>query len=90
MFSFRLDSAGPRTVAARWTAGANRSSQATWAVIAGAGDTLGVVTVDQRTNGGGWQTLGRWTFPAGWNRVALLRRASSGGVIVADAVRVRE
>lgn len=90
VFSFRLDSARTRTVEARWTAGSNRSSRVTYAVITGAGDTLGVVARDQRSNGGDWQTLGRWTFPAGWSRVALLRRASGGGVVVADAVRVRE
>jgi hypothetical protein len=90
VFAFRLDSAGTRMVEARWTAGTNRSSRATYVVIAGAGDTLGVVPVDQRTNGSVWRTLGSWTFPAGWSRVALLRRGSGGGVVVADAVRVRE
>jgi hypothetical protein len=33
--------------------------------------------------------LGRWEFPAGWNRVVLLRRAAPGFVVVADAVRAR-
>jgi hypothetical protein len=45
--------------------------------------------VDQRADGGRWQPLGAWTFPAGWNRVSLLRRDSSGAVVVADAVRIR-
>src|SRR5437667_343890 len=40
--------------------------------------------------GGAWHTLGTWTFPAGWNRVVLLRRAPAGAVVVADGVRVRE
>ena len=90
VFAFRLDSAGTRLVEARWTAGTNRSSRATYVVIAGTGDTLGVVPMDQRVNGGTWQTLGTWTFPPGWSRVALSRRASGGGVLIADAVRVRE
>ena len=88
VFSFRLNSAGSRTIDARWTAGANRAAHATYAVIAATGDTTGVVTVDQTANGGSWQQLGTWTFPAGWNRVALQRRAAGGGVVVADAVRV--
>ena len=90
VFSFRLASAGPRTVEARWTAGANRASRVTYVVMAGVGDTLGVVAVDQTANGGRWQTLGTWNFPPGWSRVALSRRAEGGGVVVADAVRVRE
>jgi hypothetical protein len=90
MFSFRLDSAGSRTVEARWTAGANRSTQASFVVIAGAGDTLGVVPVDQTAHGGEWRILGAWSFPSGWSRVVLPRRATGGGVVVADAVRVRE
>ena len=59
-------------------------------MITSTGDTLRIVPVDQRTGGGTWHTLGTWTFPAGWNQVVLLRRAASGSVVVADAVRVRQ
>jgi hypothetical protein len=89
VFSFRLDSAGRRAVDARWTGGTNRSPRAEYAVIDARGATLATVRVDQRANGGRWQPLGAWTFPVGWNRVALLRRDSSGAVVVADAVRIR-
>ncbi|HXF96508.1 MAG TPA: N-acetylmuramoyl-L-alanine amidase, partial [Gemmatimonadales bacterium] len=89
VFSFRLDSAGARTLDARWTSGANRSTRALYAVVSAAGDTLARIPADQTAGGGEWRTLGAWTFPAGWNRVALLRRDSSGTVVVADAVRVR-
>src|SRR5437764_10396638 len=89
-FSFRLAASGSRTLDARWTSGTNRSSQAAYAVITAAGDTLAVVRVDQTTGGGLWRALGTWTFPAGWTRVALPRRGAAGAVIVADAVRVRE
>jgi hypothetical protein len=88
--SFRVDTAGLRTVEVRWTSGANRSPQASYAVVAATGDTLGIVTLDQTVNGGKWRGLGTWTFPAGWSKVALLRRAPDGAVVVADAVRVRE
>jgi len=90
VFAFQLAAGSSRTLDARWTSGANRSSRAAYAVITAAGDTLAVVRQDQTTGGGRWHTLGTWTFPAGWNRVALLRRDVSGSVVVADAVRVRE
>ena len=93
-FSFLVAAPGgggaARTIDVRWTSGTNRAPQAAYAVITSAGDTLQVVPVDQRAGGGAWHTLGTWTFPAGWNRVVLLRRAPSGAVVVADAVRVRE
>jgi hypothetical protein len=88
-FSFRLDAAGARTLDARWTSGTNRSPRAAYAVVAGTAETLAVVTVDQTTGGGAWHALGTWTFPAGWNRVVLMRRDTAGTVVVADAVRVR-
>ena len=88
-FSFNVATSGTRTIDARWTSGTNRASQAAYAVITSAGDTLQVVTQDQRTGGGAWHALGTWTFPKGWNRVVLLRRGASGAVVVADGVRVR-
>lgn len=90
VFSFRLDEAGSRTVDARWTSGANRSPSAAYLVIDAAGDTLAMIAVDQTQSGGRWHTLGTWTFPAGWNRVALVRRGAPGAVVVADAVRARQ
>ncbi|PYP08313.1 MAG: hypothetical protein DMD56_13015, partial [Gemmatimonadetes bacterium] len=90
VFSFLVTAAGSRTLDARWTSGTNRSPRAEYAVITSAGVTLATVPVDQRTGGGSWHALGTWTLPAGWNRVALLRRDASGAVVVADAVRVRE
>src|SRR5947199_5227111 len=88
-FSFYVAAPGTHTVDARWTSGTNRAPQAAYAVITSAGDTLAIVSADQRTGGGSWHTLGTWAFPAGWNRVVLLRRAPAGAVVVADAVRVR-
>lgn len=88
VFSFHLDAAATRTIDARWTPGANRSTAAVYVVTGAAGDTLATVTMDQ-TQVGVWHSLGTWSFPAGWNHVALLRRGVSGAVVVADAVRVR-
>jgi N-acetyl-anhydromuramyl-L-alanine amidase AmpD len=89
VLAFRLDRPAARAVDARWTSGSNRSRQATYVVIDANGSTLGAVAVDQTAGGGRWQPLGTWTFPAGWSRVALLRDAAAGAVVVADAVRVR-
>lgn len=90
VFSFHLDTPATRALDVRYTSGSNRSAQARYVVSAAGGDTLGVIRVDQRTGGGAWRFLGTWTFPAGWNRVVLSRRDSGGGVVVADALRVRE
>jgi len=89
VFAFHLAAAGTHAVDARWTGGTNRTPDAAYAVITAAGDTLATVTMNQTAGGGRWQQLGSWSFPAGWNKVALLRRAPSGAVVVADAVRVR-
>ena len=90
VFSFFVGTRGTRTLDARWTSGGNRSSRATYAVVAANGDAVDTVRVDQTTGGGAWHTLGTWTFPVGWNRVVLLRKDVSGAVVVADAIRARE
>lgn len=89
-YRFRLDSGGTPPLDARWTSGTNRSPRAAYAVVAATGDTLAVVAVDQTTEGGRWHALGTWTFPAGWNRMVLLRRDTTGTVVVADAVGARQ
>ena len=74
VFSFFVGTRGTRTLDARWTSGGNRSSRATYAVVAANGDAVDTVRVDQTTGGGTWHTLGTWTFPVGWSRVVLLRK----------------
>jgi len=90
VFHFHLEDSATRTLDARWTSGTNRSSGAAYAVVTAKGDTLATVVMDQTEGGNEWHALGTWTFPAGWNRVALLRRDAAGAVVVADAVRVRQ
>ncbi len=51
-FSFRLAAPAARTIDARWTSGTNRAQEAQYAVITAAGDTLRIVSVDQRAGGG--------------------------------------
>ena len=87
-FWFYVPSAGTRTIDAWWTTGSDRTA-ATFVAFDAAGDEVGRSTVDQRTQGSQWVTLGAWNFRAGWNRVALSRWTSAGKVVIADAVRIR-
>lgn len=88
-FSFYLPAAGTRTIDAWWVAGTNRSSSATFIVYDASGAEVGRVTKNQQTAGGKWNTLGTFSFKAGWNRVVLSRWQAPGSVVVADAIRVR-
>lgn len=87
-FHFFLAAPASRTVEARWTAGGNRSPQALFQVTASDGRELARVTVDQQRGGGAWNSLGTWSFPAGWNQVHLSRLGPAGCVVIADAIRV--
>src|SRR5947209_16832866 len=67
--------AGTYEVSARWTSGPNRASNATYVVTHAAGSMS--VSVDQRTNGGGWQSLGTFAFSPGADQgVRQIGRAS--------------
>ena len=87
-FSFYLAEAGSKSVDAWWVAGTNRSSAAPFVVLDANGHALGTVQANQQTNGGKWNTLGSWSFPAGWNKIELRRSAAEGSVVIADAVRI--
>ena len=88
-FWFYLPSAATRTVDAWWVAGTNRAPSAPFLVYNASGTQLATKTVDQRVNGGKWNTLGTYAFTAGWNRVVLSRWTGTGSVVIADALRVR-
>src|SRR5579859_4018885 len=76
--------AGSFEVFARWTSGSNRASNATYTVTSS--DGTKAVSVDQRSGGGAWQSLGTFHFaPGGDSGVTLTDKAD--GVVVADAVR---
>jgi N-acetylmuramoyl-L-alanine amidase len=76
--------AGRYAVYAQWSAGPNRASNATYQVSSAAGPSS--VSVNQKTNGGGWQQLGTFDFsPNKSQGVALTDKAD--GVVVADAIR---
>lgn len=89
VFSFFLASDETRTVDAWWAAASDRSSAAPFVVFNADGQQLGTVSVDQRSSGGSWNSLGTFPFTAGWNSVQLSVWAPEGQVVIADAIRVR-
>jgi N-acetyl-anhydromuramyl-L-alanine amidase AmpD len=88
-FFFKLDSAGAKTIDAWWTAASDRSASATFVAFNAQGQRIGEGTVNQTVNGAKWNTVGRFNFTAGWNKIVLSRWQAGGKVVVADAVRVR-
>lgn len=88
-FWFYLPEAVTRTVDAWWTAGTNRSTTAPYIMWNADGTKLGTVNANQQANGGKWNTLGTFSFTAGWNKVQLSRWTTAGYVVIADAVRIR-
>ena len=76
--------AGKYEVFARWSAGPNRATNATYAISHNSGSQP--VPVNQRNNGGTWQSLGSFDFqPNKSQGVKITDKAD--GVVVADAVR---
>jgi N-acetyl-anhydromuramyl-L-alanine amidase AmpD len=89
VFHFYMAAAGTRTIDAWWVAASNRSTTAPFVITDANGNNLATVNVNQQLNGGQWNTLGTWSFPAGWNKVQLSRWTTSGFYVVADAIQVR-
>jgi N-acetyl-anhydromuramyl-L-alanine amidase AmpD len=88
-FWFYLPSAATKTVDAWWTAASDRSTSAPFIAYDSSGAQLGTKYVNQQSNGGKWNTLGTYSFKAGWNRIMLSRWTTAGYVVIADAVRIR-
>lgn len=88
-FWFYLPAAATRTLDAWWTSAADRSTTAPFIIWSATGTQLATVKVNQQLNGGRWNTLGTWSFPAGWNKVQLSRWTTAGSYVVADALQVR-
>ena len=75
---------GRYEVFARWSSGPNRATNATYQVNAATGAAN--VPVNQKNNGGAWQSLGTFEFqPNKGQGITLTDRAD--GVVVADGVR---
>lgn len=87
-FYFKTDAARCYTVDAYWPAGSDRPPSVTFFGWDEDDKEVGRATVNQQTNGGKWNTLGSWNFPAGTNRVLLSRWTTGGYYAIADAVRL--
>jgi hypothetical protein len=88
-FWFYLPAAASKTIDAWWTSATDRSTTAPFIIWNASGTKLGTVNVNQQINGGKWNTLGTYSFSAGWNKVQLSRWTTSGYYVIADAIQVR-
>ena len=84
-FAPALSQAGQYQVYARWTAHANRATNARYDIIHSTGTAS--VTMNQQANGGAWILLGTHQFSAGTTGSVLVRNDSANGYVIADAVR---
>ena len=84
-FTPTLPDAGSYQVFVRWSAATGRASNVPIDIITPGGTVT--KTVDQRTNGGKWMSLGTYTFNAGTGASVLIRTTGTDGFVIADAVR---
>lgn len=85
-WTLRIPQAGTYKIYARWSASAEWSNNAPYAITHSAGTTT--VLKDQRVNGGLWNKIGEFYFDAGEYPVVLSDNAD-GGSVVADALRFK-
>lgn len=83
-----LPSSGTYTVSAWWTSASDRSASAPYIVHHSNGSST--VNVNQRANGGKWNSLGSYSFGSGNRQVQLSCWTSSGNYVIADAIRWRK
>jgi N-acetylmuramoyl-L-alanine amidase len=81
---FPNGAAGRYEIFARWSAGPNRATNATYRVNSNAG--AADVSVNQKNNGGSWQSLGSFDFQPGKGQNIVLTDKADG-VVAADAIR---
>jgi RHS repeat-associated protein len=83
-WTLTIPSDGNYTIYAKWTAGSNRASNATYTITHAAGDTT--LTQNQQLNGGKWNDLGQYSFTAGQTTVTLSDIAD--GYVIADSIKL--
>jgi hypothetical protein len=84
----RFTTAGYYTVYMRWTSGSSRASAAKVTVYTPRGAISR--SVNQRSNGGAWNLIGRYYFSAGYSNGAgsvIISAGGADGYVVADAVK---
>jgi len=84
-WTIEINQAGDYEVAANWTSSSNRAPDAQYTILNN-GNVLGVVPVDQRANGGQFNSLGTFALDVGTLEIELTNSASN--FVIADAVRV--
>ncbi len=84
-FSPDIETSGEYEVFARWTAHANRASNASIDILHQGEVTT--VQVNQQVNGGVWYSLGSYNFDAGKKTRVTLRNDGADGYVIADAVK---
>lgn len=82
-WSFTVPQSRNYAIYAWWSAGTNRSSAAPYVLP----DST-TVTANQQTNGGKWNVLATKSLTAGTNVVQLSCWASTGFVVIADAIKL--
>ncbi|MEV4533437.1 FAD-dependent oxidoreductase [Asanoa sp. NPDC049518] len=80
-----LPESGTYTVYLRWTADPNRASNVPIDIVHSAGVTTR--SVDQRSSGGTWVSLGSYAFAAGTGGSLLIRTENTNGYVIADAAQ---
>lgn len=86
-FNVAIPAAGTHEVFAWWPASSGYNSATPFVVMTTAGAVK--VVVDQRVNGGKWNSLGVFSLAAGkQDLVAVSRWTSATGYVIADAIRV--
>ncbi|WP_433235196.1 family 10 glycosylhydrolase [Streptosporangium sp. CA-135522] len=86
-FRAQIPAAGSYRIEIWYPANSGYNGSTPFIVAAGGGNQ--VVNVDQRVNGGQWRGLGTFTLAAGiYNVVGVSRWTSTGGYVIADAVRI--
>lgn len=84
-FTPDLPDAGTYDVYLRWTAHSNRETEVPVTVNHPGGPDFH--TVDQTQNGGQWNLLGTYDFPAGQSGSVVVAAKDDAGHVIADAVR---
>ena len=78
------DLSGLQRIFLRWTSDANRASNVKVEIYHR--DGVATVNVDQRRNGGKWNSLGEYPFTGAKTEGVVIRTTGANGYVIADAV----
>lgn len=84
-WSFEVPYSGVHNVEVWWPQNSNNTASAIYTINSSSGNT--VISVQQNSSGGQWNTLGSFNFDAG-NTYHVTLQAPAGEPVVADAIRI--